>query len=241
MTAATLPVFYKDLVPLNSRDHATWRSRKTDKASWLAQQHVVPLTVEEFSQAQRHFPIVFSSGNDPIPLAVMGLNEGVNVFVDQEGALPRPFYVPAYARRYPFILAKLTPEARELSLCFDPSADLVGDFNEGDALFEGTSPTEACRATLAFCEQFEVAGQKTTAFMAELARHGLLMEGQVTIQPDGAAAPFVYRGFQMINEVKLREMSGDVLQSWNQNGVLSLIYAHLHSLELFRDIFARQS
>src|SRR3546814_6248546 len=41
-----LPVFYKDLIPLNSRDHATWHSRKTDKATWLANQHAVPLTVE---------------------------------------------------------------------------------------------------------------------------------------------------------------------------------------------------
>lgn len=235
-----MPVFYKDLIPLNSRDHATWHSRKTDKATWLANQHVVPLTVEEFPQAQRHYPIIFSSGNDPIPLALMGMNEGINVFVDEEGALANPIYVPAYARRYPFILAKLTPEANELSLCFDPSTNLVGEFAEGEALFEGTTPTEACKASLNFCEQFEVAGQKTTAFIAELTQHDLFMEGEVAIQQDGTERPFVYRGFQMVNETKLRELRGDVLRNWNQAGILSLIFAHLHSLELMRDIFARQ-
>src|SRR3546814_3285583 len=80
-----LPVFYKDLIPLNSRDHATWHSRKTDKATWLANQHAVPLTVEEFAQAQRHFPIIFSAGSDPVPLALMGMNEGINVFADEDG------------------------------------------------------------------------------------------------------------------------------------------------------------
>src|SRR3546814_8128181 len=80
----------------------------------------------------------------------MGINEGINVFADEDGALPSPFYVPAYARRYPFILAKITPEASELSLCFDPSSDLVGDFAEGEALFEGADPSEACKATLNF-------------------------------------------------------------------------------------------
>ena len=80
-----LPLFYRDLVPLNSRDHATWRSRATDKATWLIGQHAIPLTVEEFPQAQRNFPIVFSVGDQPVPLALMGLNEGVNVFVDAEG------------------------------------------------------------------------------------------------------------------------------------------------------------
>ena len=28
--AATLPLFYNDLMPLNSRDHGGWRSRATD-------------------------------------------------------------------------------------------------------------------------------------------------------------------------------------------------------------------
>lgn len=81
-TTPQLPLLYKDIIPLNSREHASWRSRKTDKAAWLANQHAVPLTVEEFSQAQRHFPIIFSSGGDPVPLALMGMKEGTNVFVD---------------------------------------------------------------------------------------------------------------------------------------------------------------
>jgi hypothetical protein len=126
-----LPLFYNDLMPLNSRDHGTWRSRTTDKANWLVGQHAVPLTVEEFPQAQRHFPIVFSSGDSPVPLALMGLNEGVNVFIDEEGTVTSPIYVPAYVRRYPFMLAKLNPDAAELSLCFDPTTDLIGEFDDG--------------------------------------------------------------------------------------------------------------
>ena len=45
---SNLPLFYNDLMPLNSRDHGKWRSRTTDKAKWLAGQHAIPLTVEEF-------------------------------------------------------------------------------------------------------------------------------------------------------------------------------------------------
>ncbi|WP_448968297.1 SapC family protein, partial [Klebsiella grimontii] len=94
-----------------------------------------PLTVEEFPQAARHFPIIFSTGESPVPLALMGLNEGVNTFVDGEGNVDPGIYLPAYARRYPFMLAKLQPESEELSLCFDPSADLIGPFDEGEPLF----------------------------------------------------------------------------------------------------------
>src|SRR5690606_4946354 len=121
---ASLPLFYNDLMPLNSRDHGTWHARAADKASWLAGQHAIPLTVEEFPMTQRHFPIGFSSGDTPVPLALMGLNEGVNAFVGDDGTVEEGLYLPAYARRYPFLLAKLSRESEELSLCFDPSSGL---------------------------------------------------------------------------------------------------------------------
>jgi SapC len=44
----------------------------------------------------------------------------------------------------------------------------------------------------------------------------------------------------MIDEAKLREVRGDVLRGWNQSGLLPLIYAHLFSLDLMRDLFGRQ-
>jgi hypothetical protein len=77
--------------------------------------------------------------------------------------------------------------------------------------------------------------------MKELGEMGLLMDGEVSIQPDGADQPFVYRGFQMINEEKLVDLRGDQLRKMSQSGMLPLLYAHLFSLSLMRDIFARQA
>jgi hypothetical protein len=234
-----LPLFYKDLIPLNSQQHASWKTRSTDKATWLAGVNSIPLTVEEFPQAQRNFPIVFTAGDEPVPLALMGMNEGVNVYVDDDGTVNTPVYIPAYVRRYPFMLAKLRPDADELSLCFDPTSDLIGEDVEGQALFEGADPTEATQNLLKFCENFEIAGNKTASFIAELKKHDLLMDGELNIDT-GQGQPFNYRGFQMVNEEKLRDVRGDVLRQWNQSGMLALIYAHLFSLELVREIFGRQ-
>lgn len=240
---ATLPVLYKELVPLNSNDHATWKGRTTDKAPWIANQHAIPLTVEEFPIAQRDYPIVFSSGERPVPLALMGLNEGVNVFFNEDGTPMGTPYVPAYIRRYPFLLAKLQQDSENLSLCFDPSADLVGEFDEGQPLFgEDKQPTEHCQALLQFCEKFEEAGNKTQLFMDELTKADLLMDGEISIQRrDNPEQPFTYRGFRMVNQEKLRELRGDQLRKWNENGLLPLIFGHLFSLELMRTIFAKQT
>jgi hypothetical protein len=238
-----LPLFYNDLMPLNSRDHTKYRSKASDSALWLTNAHAIPLTSDEFVQAQRNFPIVFSSGDNPLPLALMGLNEGVNTFVDAEGKITDPVYLPAYIRRYPFMLARLRPDTDELSLCFDPTSDIIGEELEGgEALFgDDAQPSEATQRVLQFCQQFEEAGQRTKLFVDELKKHELLMEGEmaISLQGDGAN-PYVYRGFQMVNEEKLREVRGDVLRGWNQNGILALIFAHLMSLDQMRTIFARQ-
>jgi hypothetical protein len=236
-----LPFLYNQLEPLNSTQHGGFKVRGLTSLPALATAHAIPLTIDEFSMAQRHYPIIFSVGQDPVPLALMGLNEGVNTFVNEAGEpLDRAVYMPAYLRRYPFMLAKLRPDNDELSLCFDPTSGAVGDFEDGQPLFEGEGPSEATNAVLQFCEQFETAGQRTQLFMAELQRSSLLMDGEVAIQPEGATQPFVYRGFQMVDEEKLREMRGDELRKMNQNGMLALVFAHLFSLGQIRDVFARQ-
>lgn len=235
-----LPLLFNDLAPLSSVEHASWKIKQADTAPFLAKQHAIPVTIDEFASVQRYFPIVFSVGDNPVPLALMGLNEGVNTFVDDDGKLIDQVYVPAYVRRYPFLLAKLRDDADELSLCFDPSANAIGPFDEGEALFEDGAPTEATKSILAFCEQFEQAGQRTTLFMKELVDNGLLMDGEVSIQMAEHDKPFIYRGFQMVSEDKLRDLRGDTLRKMMKSGLLPLVHAHLFSLQTMREVFGRQ-
>lgn len=236
-----LPLFYNAIEPLNATQHGNMKVRALQTLSKLAETHAIPVTVDEFTLAQRHYPIVFAVGDNAVPIALMGLNEGVNVFVDQDGRSVDPgLYVPAYIRRYPFLLARLRPDSDELSLCFDPSSGAVGEFDEGERLFDGDQPSEATKAILQFCEQFEAAGQRTAAFVDDLTKADLLMDGEVAIQPEGFQQPFVYRGFRMVDEEKLRNLRGDELRKMNQSGMLALIHAHLFSLSEMRAVFARQ-
>ena len=235
-----LPLFFNDLMPLNSKDHANYKSRSLDSAPWLSKAHAIPLTVEEFVQAQRNFPIVFSTGEAPLPLALMGLNEGVNTFVDENGKVTDPVYIPAYIRRYPFMLAKLQRDSDQLSLCFDPTSDAVGEFDEGRPLFENGEAAEATKQILDFCQNFEGAAQRTQAFIAQLIENDLLMDGEVSIQADGNDKPFLYRGFKMVDQDKVRELPAAKVEEFNKNGLMMLIHAHLFSLDNMRTVFSRQ-
>jgi hypothetical protein len=220
----SLPLFYNTIEPLNLDQHGKMKVRAIASMPEVGRTHAVPLTVDEFTLVQRHYPIVFTVGGTPVPIALMGLNDGVNVFLDDNGrALDPNLYIPAYLRRYPFLLAKLRPDSDELSLCYDPTSGAVGDFDEGEPLFDGDQPSAA-----------------TNAFVEDLVKSDLLMDGEVAIQPEGFDQPFVYRGFRMVDEDKIRNLRGDELRKMNQNGMLPLLYAHLFSLSQMRDVFARQ-
>ena len=237
-----LPLLYSALEPLSSTAHGKMKIKRVDKAPVIGKTHAIPATVDEFPLLARHYPIIFAAGDNPVPLVLMGLTEGVNTFIDEEGkALDNHIYIPAYIRRYPFMLARLRPDSDELSLCFDPTLGGIGDFEEGEALFtDDGQPSESTKAILQFCEQFETAGQRTGAFIDDLKKSGLLMDGEVAIQPEGVDQPFIYRGFRMVDEDKLRDLRGDELRKMNQNGMLALLFAHLFSLSQIRDVFTRQ-
>jgi hypothetical protein len=236
-----LPLFYNQLEPLSSNKHGAFKTRDADSAPFLAKAHAVPITVDEFVACQRFYPIVFSASENPVPLALMGLNEGVNVFLDDDGKPIGDIYVPAYVRRYPFMLARLRPESEELSLCFDPQSGLVGEFDQGSALFEDGKPSETTNNILKFCEEFETSAQRTNAFVNDLKETELLIDGEVSISSSTSqATPFNYRGFRMVSEEKVRELRGDELRKMNQNGMLPLVMAHLFSLQLLRQLFTKQ-
>ena len=237
--AQQLPLFYNTLVPLSSQLHPDHGLKTRDNFDFAKVTHAIPVTVDEFSIVQRHYPIVFGLGDNPAPLALVGLADGQNLYVGDDGQWQTGAYIPAFVRRYPFMLAKLSDTAQELSLCFDESSPQIVA-NEGERLFDGTTPTETTKAILAFCEQFEQAVGRTRGFMDELAKLDLLIDGEVTIQQPGLPEPAVYRGFRMVAEEKLQNIRGDVARKMVQNGMMGLVYAHLFGLSQIGLLFEKQ-
>ena len=76
--------------------------------------------------------------------------------------------------------------------------------------------------------------------MTELREMDLLMDGEFTLNMAGNDQPFIYRGFQIVNEEKLNDLRGDQLRKIQKSGLLPLVYAHLFSLTTLPQIFDRQ-
>jgi hypothetical protein len=233
---ARLPLFYQSISPLSHQDHANHALKERILHPFAHVANAVPLTVDEFALAQRHYPIVFAPGADGgAPLALLGLQEGENLFCDATGQWRKDVYVPAYIRRYPFMLARLSQDAKELSLCFDDMSGMVESNTTGN-LFDGTDPSDTTKAVLNFCEQFEMAVQRTRAFLGEMAELDLLMDAEATIQEGDT--PMMFRGFRMIDEKKVQELRGDQARKMVKSGAMGLIYAHFFSLGTLRDLYA---
>lgn len=236
--APQLPLFYENLTPLSSETHHDWGVEPRADLAFARNTHAIPIIVDEFVQVQHHFPIVFTDGDDAVPLALVGLKEGVNLFVDEAGKWADNVYIPAYVRRHPFMLARLQPDAEVLSLVFDDAAKLLTP-DAADKLFDAEhKPTQTTNNIMQFCESFEQGIGRTRSFMDELAALDLLMEGQAQIQNPDMPEPARFGGFRMIDEKKLQNIRGDQARKMVQNGMLGLIYAHLFSLAQMRELFA---
>src|SRR6202167_3688090 len=102
--AETLPMFYKSPRPLDRARDGKLRVSRPTHFRFAANTNAVPLLIDEFPMAAAYYPIVFAAGNSPVPAAVVGLKNDNNLFLDREGRWLNGAYLPAYVRRYPFIL-----------------------------------------------------------------------------------------------------------------------------------------
>ena len=97
------PLFYTDPTPLTPSTHGKIKVRADRDFLFAKDTNAVPLTTPEFVLAARHYPIVFV-GDELVPTAALGFRPDQNLFVSEDGNWERRCYIPAYVRRYPFIL-----------------------------------------------------------------------------------------------------------------------------------------
>ncbi len=233
-----LPPFYNTITPLFSERHKNLKYDGHKNYAFAADATAIVVMADEFALVERDCPIVFSKGDAVMPVALTGMPQGRNQFVSEDGSWKSDAYVPAYVRRYPFILGKLSSEDDKLTLCFDSKSELVGEEGERGALFADDKPTALTQHILAFCKQVEVGFTRTRNLVKELEDLGLLMDAKAEIVRRGAE-PALFAGFQIVSEEKLKRLTEEQTQALAKSGMLALIHAHLLSLKNVDRLFAR--
>jgi hypothetical protein len=241
-------LFYSRPEPLNRDSHGRLGLRRIDNPfAFAARSQVTPLTVAEFQSAALCFPIIFA-GELFQPLAVMGVNNDANMFIQADGSFEVGVYIPAYIRRYPFVLAN-DSNREQLVVCIDRAAPMLGDLPDLAFFDAAGEPTEYTKNCIQFCNDFEVEVRRTESFVNLLRELDLFETRSATYtpsRPDGSAGPVqTIAEYYAVSEAKLKALPAPKLQEMMQNGALSQIYAHLHSLvgwdRLIALAIARQS
>lgn len=228
------PLFYHEPVAVTVNRHGDKKIRAADDYSYATETNAVPITLPEFVLAARHYPIVFV-GPELVPTVALGFRPDQNVFVDDQGKWERLSYVPAYVRRYPFILLG-KPEDERLQLGVD-SPGATDDPN-GRALFDGEKETQTVTEALDLCQQFHGAYQATAEFSQMLKDSDLIEERSLEVDlPDQEKLDI--GAFASINEQKLREVSDDRFLEWRKKGWLAAMYFHVASLNNWEQVMAR--
>jgi hypothetical protein len=236
----TAPFGYDEIVPLRKEHRVLLPEGSTP--AFARKLNALAISLAEFTTAARDYPIVFASldeGKTYAPVIVLGLEAGVNLFVNDAGEWDKRVYFPAFVRRYPFCISKLYVDGEASS---DRVVCIATSYIDpaGVALFEANGDaTPRWKALERLLSEYEADLDRTAQMCASLSRLQLLepftMQVVTKDRPD-----FRLAGMHRVSEARLKDLKPASHKVLVSKGFMGLIYAHLHSIENFSRLVERQ-
>lgn len=238
--SSSLPLFYTEPVLLRFEEHANVGLASKANFNFAADAVAIPLCIGEFAVAMRHFPIVFAIDEQASPIALVAIRKGHNLFIERDGGWKADSYVPAYLRRYPFIVTQSEGNAQQF-LAIDRGSDrfvpTVSIWHENaERLFDDVGePTPTAQSAMAFCHAFHTDYMNTVAFGRALIAAKVLTPYHADFRlPDGTLHQL--NGFQSVDEQAFRALPTETVADWHKKGWLDLVTLHLASQQSFKNL-----
>jgi hypothetical protein len=237
-------MIYEKIQPLSSELHRNY-AVQVDNYKFAESLISVPILANEIAFAANDFPIVFSATGvegEYIPLAMMGLKSGENLFINEQGQFTTR-YIPGFFRRYPFVLSG--DKANDaMTLCIDDESTFVyKDGAKGNRLFDDAGQQSLyLKEVLEFLKDYHVRAEMTQTFCKRLHELDLLEPMQANITFNGhPEANINLTGFFAVKREKLKALSdADALDLFKKDG-MELIYSHLQSMANLNDLIKTMS
>lgn len=221
--------FYERAVALDKAAHQALRMRILPSHYAFARTaNAMPLAASEFADAGRHYPIVFvgDEASGFHAAALLGLEEGSNLFVTSRGEWEREAYVPAFARRYPFALGTV-PGQDGLVVYLD---EAYAGFNpdEGTALFENGQESDYLKQMVSFLNALHREMETSRQTVGRLHQLDLLTARSITISQDGQSRRL--GGFWVVDDEKFAALDDARIVELHRSGLLRMVELHRASL-----------
>ena len=237
------PFGYQQVVPFKKTDKVRLLG-PGEAPEFLRQGAAVPISYSEFVPAGRHYPIVFISGDGKNynTVAVVGMQAKENLFV-ADGKWAGDVYMPAYARRFPFCMARVNvnqEEQKNRLICVEQSSlD-----EQGEAMFDDKGqPTEKWTQLERLLGEYEGDLERVREMCSILVDYGLLepFTMQATLKADKGGGSLQLGGMHRVAEKNLENLNAAQLKNLLRRGIMARIYIHLLSLEHFARLLDRKA
>ena len=236
------PYGYQEIVPL-AKTHKVLLPAERRLPMLFRNLTALPLSFTEFAAAIHDFPIAFVSGNAGssfVAMAILGLEAQQNLFVAGDDTWDAGVYLPAYVRRYPFCMTRVTVDGKEQSeriACVEKRAINA----KGEALYDSKGePLPVWDQLRKLLFEFEADLARTEDMCRKLHELQLLETFTAQVAPQGEP-PIALTGMYRVSEEKLQALQAGTLQELARNGMLSRVYAHLLSLDNFQRLLDRRA
>ena len=166
---------------------------------------------------------------------------GENLF-NRDNAWDRSVYMPAYARRHPFCMAKVTMdkvEQKNRLICVEKT---YVDDKAGEALFDDKGqPSEKWQTIEKLLTEYEQDLERTQEMCSILADYALFEPFTMQAKFAKGGDPVNVTGMFRVAEAKIEHLNASQLKNLVKKGILSRVYAHLLSLDNFVRLLDRKA
>jgi hypothetical protein len=237
------PFGYKDIVPLN-RNQKVRLLRPGEIPEFARSLKSMPSSYTEFVLVAREYPIIFSgvAGSQVFaPVAVLGIAANENLY-NNGGAWASNVYIPAYARRFPFCMTKVTldkVEQQNRLICVEKTHL---DEAAGEAMFDAKGqPSAKWKEIERMLSEYEVDLERSREMCGILVDYGLLEPFTMQAKLNKGGDPMHLTGMHRVAEAKIEHLNASQLKNLVKKGILSRLYAHLLSLDNFARLLDRKA
>ena len=207
------PFGYTDIAPLG-RNQKVRLLAPGEVPGFARTLNSIPISYTEFALVAREYPIIFSSaGNNQAyaPVAVLGMAAGENLY-DNGGKWASNVYVPAYARRFPFCMTKVTldkVEQQNRLICVEK--DYLDEKN-GESMFDSKGqPLAKWKEIEKLLTEYEVDLERSHEMCGILADYGLFEPFTMQAKFNSGAGPLHLTGMHRVVESKIEHLNASQL------------------------------
>ena len=225
---------YKNLVILDKEKHKELKISPLADLDFAKSATHIPLLASEVAQVGAAFPVVFTADENPSLVSLVSLGDE-SLAINADGKWITS-YVPSFLRRYPFSLAGTKENPEQKVILIDEDSPLFSK-SKGKQLFKKDGDkSETLEHAIKFLTSYDTQMGVTLNVAKIISNSGILEDREISVG-EGDEKKILVNGFKVVSREKLNALSDDILADWVRKGIITMIDAHLKSLDNIQTLF----